>query len=343
MRLVHISDVHVYDPSSQALDRAREWGKIAIALAAIGGVFSAGAFKWTSEVKERHPVIFRAVQAMVIAGLSAYLIRKLIDQGHHRAYRSLRSEAARNTLFADLRTMSFDHLLVTGDIALTPSEAEFQHGAELLRPFWDRLTILPGNHDVPFIAGSSGDFHTTFADRLEPFPIVRDLGEGVALAGLDTTVGGLLQDPWALLSNARGRITQEQMVALKRRMPDAGIRLLAMHHHLRPTPAGSEGLVKRIYMGPVKGSDFVVRNMDRLGVDLVLHGHQHWNYHGPGYLCAGTSTLQPDGGTDAPTYNLYDFDGGELVEIRRREIRGERVVESRIPVRDVLPGRRRSR
>ena len=339
MRLVHISDVHVYDPSNQALKRAREWGKIAIALAAIGGVFGAGALKWTSGARERHPAMFRAIQAMVIAGLSAYLIRKLVDHGHHRAYRSLESERARNTLFAELQSMSFDHLLVTGDIALTPSEAEFQRAAELLGPFWDRLTIVPGNHDVPFIAGSSGDFHETFADRLEPFPIVRDLGEGVVLAGLDTTVRGLVQDPWALLSNARGRITSQQMVEIQRRMPDAGVRLLAMHHHLRPTPAGPKGLVDRIYMGPVKGSDYVVRNMGTLGVDLVLHGHQHWNYHGPGYLCAGTSTLRPDGGSDNPTFNIYDFDGGELVEIRRREIDGDDVVESRIPVGNVLPER----
>ncbi len=340
MRLVHISDVHVYDPSSRALTRVKEWSKVAIALAAIGGVFAAGKVRQFAGMRERYPWIFRGIQAMVVAGLSGYLIRRLIDHGHHRAYRSLASQEARRTLFADLESQSFDHLLVTGDVALTPTEAEFQRAAELFDPFWDRLHIVPGNHDVPFIAGSSGDFERTFAERLEPFPIIRDLGEGVVLAGLDTTVRGMLQDPWALLSNARGRITEEQLKALRAKMPAAGTRLLAMHHHLRPNPAGPGSLVQRIYMGPAKGAQWVRRNMRNLGVDLVLHGHQHWNYHGQGYLCAGTSTLQPDGGGEFPTYNIYEFDGGELVEIERREIEGGKVRRQTIPVGDVLPRRR---
>jgi 3',5'-cyclic AMP phosphodiesterase CpdA len=38
MRLVHISDVHVYDPDSRALQRARHWGKVAIAAGVFAGV-----------------------------------------------------------------------------------------------------------------------------------------------------------------------------------------------------------------------------------------------------------------------------------------------------------------
>ncbi len=337
MRLVHISDVHIFDPSSTALQKARKWGKLAIVGAALAGVLRSGSTSWGREFLESYPRLFRTVQGVIIAGLSAYLVRQLIDHGHHRAYRSLQSEPTRKVLFEDLQSMSFDHLLVTGDIALTPSQAEFEQARELFAPFWDRLHLVPGNHDVPFITGSSGDFQRTFEERLEPFPYVRDLGEGVALAGLDTTVRGVLQDPWAALSNARGRITHEQMIAIRRRMPDAGTRLLMMHHHLRPTPDGPGGLIKRIYMGPVQGSRYVLDNMARLGVDLVLHGHQHWNYFGRGYLCAGTSTLRPDGGSEYPSYNVYEFDGGQLVSITRREIRGEKIVGERLPVADVLP------
>ena len=338
MRLVHLSDIHVYDPSTKALQKAKEWGKIAIALAAVAGVMRAGSLDVAKDVRDQNPRLFRMLQGFVIAGLSGYLVRKLIDKGHHRAYRALNSEAARRVLEADLQSMSFDHMLVTGDVALTPSGAEFERAAEFLRPYWDRLNIVPGNHDVPFIEGSSGDFQATFDERLAPFPYVRDLGEGVALIGVDSTVRGMIQDPWAILSNARGRVSPKQLQGVRRRVPDAGIRLLAMHHHMVPTPEGPGGLVKRIYMGPAKGSDFV---RDHLwtpeGVDLVLHGHQHWNYFGPGFLCAGTSTLVPDGGGEHPTYNIYEFDSGKLVEIRRRTVEGERVTETRIPVEEVLP------
>jgi len=187
MRLVHISDVHIYDPSSTALQKARKWGKLAIVGAAMAGVLGSGSTSWGRQFLEQYPRVFRAVQGLVIAGLSAYLIRQLIDHGHYRAYRSLKSEPARRMLFEDLQGMSFEHLLVTGDIALTPSQAEFEQARELFDPFWDRLHLVPGNHDVPFITGSSGDFQRTFEERLAPFPYVRDLGEGVVLAGLDTT------------------------------------------------------------------------------------------------------------------------------------------------------------
>ncbi len=342
MKLVHLSDIHVYDPSTLALQRAKEWGKIAIAAAAIAGVMRAGSLVWAQETRARYPRLFSFAQALLVAGLSGYLVRKLVDKGHHRAYRALDSEPARRVLQADLQALDFDHMLVTGDVALTPSAAEFERVAEFLKPYWDRLHIVPGNHDVPFIEGSSGDFEDTFADRLAPFPYVRDLGEGVALVGVDSTVRGLLQDPWALVSNARGRISRRQLQAVRLQVPDAGTRLLAMHHHLVPSPGGRGGPVDRIFMGPVKGGDFVLRHLGRPeGVDIVLHGHQHWNYFGPGFLCAGTSTLTPDGGGEHPTYNIYEFDGGELVEIRRRTIEGEKVLEKRIPVEGVLPGKDR--
>ncbi len=341
MRLVHISDIHVYDPSSHALQKAREWGKIAIAAGFVAGVVRAGSIEMAREVREQHPTLFRVAQGLLMTGLSVYLIRKIIDQGHKLAFRSIQGEPARKILEAELQSMSFDHLLVTGDVALTPSSNEFERAAEMLRPYWDHLHIVPGNHDVPFIEGSSGDFYKTFADRLQPFPIMRDLGDGVVLAGLDTTVRGLLQDPWAILSNARGQIADKQMTQLRRHMPYAGTRLLAMHHHLSPTPQGPGGLVNRIFMGPVKGSDYILRNMHRIGVDLVLHGHQHWNYHGPGFLCAGTACLQPDGGSESPTFNIYEFDDGKLVEVRRREIRGEKIIETIIPLDEILPGKRR--
>jgi len=341
MKLVHLSDIHVYDPSTKALQKAKEWGKIAIAAACVAGVMRAGSLGMADEIRQRNPRLFLLAQGLMVAGLSTYLVRKLIDKGHHRAYRALDSQAARRVLEADLQSMSFDHMLVTGDVALTPSSNEFEGAAEFLRPYWDNLHIVPGNHDVPFIEGSSGDFYETFDDRLAAFPYVRDLGEGVALIGVDSTVRGMIQDPWALLSNARGRVSTKQLAGVRRRVPDAGTRLLAMHHHVRPTPEGPGGLVKRIYMGPVKGADFVLRNLGLpAGVDLVLHGHQHWNYHGPGFLCAGTSTLVPDGGGEHPTYNIYEFDGGKLVDIRRRTIVGEKVVETRIPVDEVVARRR---
>jgi 3',5'-cyclic AMP phosphodiesterase CpdA len=341
MRLVHVSDVHVYDPSGTAIERARRWGTFAIAAAALAGVLRADSTEWGGRVKARYPRLFRVARALAIAGISVYLVRKLVDHGHRRAYRAMRSEQARRALGRDLESMSFDHLLVTGDVALTPSIAEFEQAAEFFRPFWDRLHIVPGNHDVPFIDGATGDFHATFRERLEPFPYVRDLGEGVLLGGLDTTIRGMLQDPWALLSNARGRVTEPQLQAVRSRMPEAGVRVLAMHHHIEPNPSGRGGLVDRIYMGPVRGGDRVRRHMRDLGFDLVLHGHQHWNYFGPGYLCAGTSALLPDGGGEYPTYNVYDFESGDLVEARRREIRPTGVVETQIPVGSVLPRRHR--
>jgi 3',5'-cyclic AMP phosphodiesterase CpdA len=222
-----------------------------------------------------------------------------------------------------LREVGIDHLLVTGDLTLSGETREFERVADLLRPFAeeDKLTVVPGNHDVWSedavetarflrVVGPDGKGMRRAAPS---YPWVTPLGEDAVVVALDSARHG--DDPW----ETAGRLGTEQLRGareLVREHSRAGRAvLLAFHHHvvLPPERVPSDALLSRM---PLADADQVVRLVAELPVAAVLHGHRHTAFRvdlpgksGPTpILCAGSVSRVADEPVRRARAYVYDID-----------------------------------
>lgn len=228
----------------------------------------------------------------------------LANRGRH--YRTEIFEA----MIEDLNRQKVDHILVTGDVTNLALDEEFRFARELfdrLQYTPEQITVLPGNHDAYVAAGAEffqkhfAPFFTSDAEfgRSEPWPLLRRRGS-VVIVGLSTS----LQTPWF---TAYGVIGDEQLRSLDEILGsdalDDCFRLLAIHH----PPAGHKaesrirGLRDRQALGDV---------LERQGVELVLHGHEH--------LDLREELPGPTGPISVRGIPSATYDAGEASAARRR-------------------------
>jgi 3',5'-cyclic AMP phosphodiesterase CpdA len=175
-----------------------------------------------------------------------------------------------DALLADLQAQAPDQIAVTGDLVNLALPAEFQPARTWLESVGspDRVAIVPGNHDA-YVRITRHRFTETFHDYLRgdlsgvgrPFPFLRRRGP-LALIGVSSAV------PTPPLM-ATGRLGFSQLEALERILKDLAaaqaFRVLLIHHPLR-----SDSRVKRL-----TDSKPLLALLERHGVDLILHGHDH--------------------------------------------------------------------
>ncbi|MCU0734258.1 MAG: 3',5'-cyclic-AMP phosphodiesterase [Methylotetracoccus sp.] len=163
------------------------------------------------------------------------------------------SSVARAVLASGAR---YDLVLLTGDLAETPSEAAYRRLQEQLRLLEIPCYCLPGNHDqigamTRFLLG--GQIHMQPRIILGPWQIVC----------LDSTVEN---EPGGLLSETQIELVEEAIAG----QPEKYL-LIAVHHH--PIPCGSEWM-----------DTMMIRNAERLLTLLdgfaakargVVFGHIH--------------------------------------------------------------------
>ncbi|RYE89519.1 MAG: metallophosphoesterase, partial [Myxococcales bacterium] len=137
-------------------------------------------------------------------------------------------------LSRELRRLGVDHVAVTGDLTNLALEDEFAAARQLLDEDLgmpaDRVTVVPGNHDV-YTRGSMhkrrfahylapylrGDVAQASIDHAAgPFPFAR-LREGVAIVGLATAV----PSPPMF---AYGKLGDPQLAALRRLLHNPDLR-----------------------------------------------------------------------------------------------------------------------
>jgi 3',5'-cyclic AMP phosphodiesterase CpdA len=175
---------------------------------------------------------------------------------------------------ADIKMQNPDHIALTGDLVNISLPAEFRRAADWLAAFDrpDRITVVPGNHDVyvpmdwhaslglwgAYLAGDGAPP----AEGFEVFPTVRRRGP-VALVGLST---GVPKPP--LL--ATGTLGEAQIVQTEQRLTELGreglCRVVLIHH----PPLVTEPRFKRLTDAPAFQA--MIR---RAGCELILHGHNH--------------------------------------------------------------------
>jgi 3',5'-cyclic AMP phosphodiesterase CpdA len=176
-----------------------------------------------------------------------------------------------DTLVSDIKAQAPDHIAVTGDIVNLALESEFAPARAWLENVGtpDRVTVIPGNHDAYVRATEHrfaevlGDYFTSDGAPSDgaKFPSLRRRGP-VALIGVSSAV------PTPPLM-ATGWLGHDQLEALERMLAklstETTFRVLLIHHPLR-----SNARNKRL-----TDSFELLALLQRHGVELVLHGHDH--------------------------------------------------------------------
>ncbi|HEV7820335.1 MAG TPA: metallophosphoesterase, partial [Burkholderiales bacterium] len=218
-----------------------------------------------------------------------------------------------DTLVKDLRAQRPDHVAVTGDLVNIALPAEFAPARTWLQSVGapEHVTVIPGNHDA-YARATQHCFAEIWGDYLRgddagtadsvAFPFVRRRGP-LTLIGVSSAV------PTPPLM-ATGWLGQAQLDALGRHLSqlsaEQGFRVLLIHHPLR-----SDAWDKRL-----TDSQALLALLQRHGVELILHGHDHahstmW-FDGPrGSIPAigvPAASAIAHGRTPAAAYNLFSIE-----------------------------------
>jgi 3',5'-cyclic AMP phosphodiesterase CpdA len=211
----------------------------------------------------------------------------------------------------DLKTISSDHIAVTGDLVNFSLPVEYALARDWLRTLGEPRTVtaIPGNHDVyvrgvePCPAAFWNDYMTG-DDGLDRFPFVRRRGN-VALIALST---GLPTAP--LL--ATGRLGARQLERFAEALDQTrDLFRIVLIHHPPVTPP-------RLWLRRLVDAADLRRVLAVGGAELLLHGHDHrrsvvWldgpKEKIPAVGVPSASARASHGDEDAAGYNLFHIDG----------------------------------
>lgn len=171
-------------------------------------------------------------------------------------------------LVHDLQALAPALVIISGDLTQRARRTQFHAAKAYLERLPQPQLVVPGNHDIPLF-----DVARRFLrplNRYQEFihaeldPVYED--EELFVLGLNTARSFTWQS---------GRISEEQVAVLKRRLERAGSRtkLVVTHHPFIPPPHGTGiELVGRAALA--------IPIMAEGGVDLMLSGHLHQGYAG---------------------------------------------------------------
>jgi 3',5'-cyclic AMP phosphodiesterase CpdA len=177
-------------------------------------------------------------------------------------------------IVADIKAMKPDHIALTGDLVNVALPEEFRRAADWLAAFDspERVTVIPGNHDV-YVAlpwsESLGLWGAYMAGDSQPpaagfdvFPTLRRR-DGVALIGLST---GVPKPPlFATGDLGPAQIARaEQLLAETAR--EGLCRIVLIHH----PPLSDQPRFK--HLTDTAAFQAMIR---KVGCEAILHGHNH--------------------------------------------------------------------
>ncbi|APZ90813.1 metallophosphoesterase family protein [Fuerstiella marisgermanici] len=202
----------------------------------------------------------------------------------------------------------FDHVIITGDHTHDERPESYQAVRDILAPWSDRLSQIPGNHDDRAV------LRQVFSDRVarsdsDRINFQRTAGDWLLL-GLDTHVPG----------EVAGNIEERQIAWLTERLSASDQPSVALFLHHPPVEIGSEWM-DAIGLNGRELLQEVVKNDDR--IRLICCGHVHHEFQstiGNAAVFTTPSTgiqFDPAGATpnfaaDAPGYRVIEFDGADF-------------------------------
>src|SRR5687768_4461973 len=178
-----------------------------------------------------------------------------------------------------IQEQRFDVVAISGDLSQRARAGEFQRAAVFLRDAQkvSKTICVPGNHDVKWWKAPLGlgdreniydNYKAFISHDLEPVLF----SPGVVFAGINTSHGVTMRTlTWNLRDiSIIGDVTSEQFDAAEEKFAHADptdARVVVMHHN----PVKGE-LSQR---HGLKGTKKVLGRFAKMGVDLVLCGHDH--------------------------------------------------------------------
>ncbi|HET7553812.1 MAG TPA: metallophosphoesterase [Gemmatimonadaceae bacterium] len=218
----------------------------------------------------------------------------------------------------------FDVVVISGDLSQRARPGEFQRARAFIREAnkASRTIVVPGNHDVkwwraPLGVGSRATRYANYRKYISPElePVLRV--PGVTFVGLNTAHGVM---PYTLTWNVRdvgvvGALSRSQIECAREafdRSPESDLRAIVMHHNpMRGELSQRHGLVH---------TRRVLGAFARLGVDLVMCGHDHQEAihyvehtrRGTVISTAGTVSNRSRGGRPS-SINVIDLSPDEIV------------------------------
>lgn len=206
-------------------------------------------------------------------------------------------------------------LVVSGDLTYTGKYEEFELAKAFLEEICEglhinkeKVFIVPGNHDISwdlnrvnlvqrfdnyisFLVAFYGEeiFRLRYphiswdlkihSKRPEPCDIVNIFSDSklnITIAGLNSCVYETVQNHYGFIGGRQIRILEDMLE--KNSLLNEGIRIAVFHHHLHPFPEFIEqpkGTESWIDLSVVRDAGIVERQLQKLGFDIILHGHKH--------------------------------------------------------------------
>lgn len=228
-------------------------------------------------------------------------------------------------LISDAASLRVDHIAITGDLINLGLPAEYEAALDWLQDIGppDRITVVPGNHDVyTKLSGHPGMArwapYMGSEEQSLAFPFVRRVGP-LALVGLNSAVETA---PFV----AAGRLGAHQIEVagelLDRLAAERAIRVVLIHHPPLPGLAAPRRALA--------DAQHFARMLERSGAELVLYGHNHaerldWLAHAatqrggqiPVIGVPSASAGKTHKGEPLARYNVFTFfKGGSALRIR---------------------------
>jgi len=204
-------------------------------------------------------------------------------------------------------------LVVSGDLTYTAERNEFQQVHDFLTEVCSTLKIeksqvflVPGNHDVHWASAQidlsyrfdnylsfllnfygpelfrtrypkiTWDFHVN-SPRPRPGEILAFYRQsGLTVVGLNSCVYETSQDHYGFVGGRQMDIASDLIEEVGTTERD--LRIAVMHHHLHPFPEPmTRSSESQVWMdvSTIRDAGLVERRLERLGFDMVLHGHKH--------------------------------------------------------------------
>lgn len=271
--------------------------------------------------------------------------------------RHVHARGVADTLLADAAALRVDHIAITGDLINLGLPAEYEAALGWLHDLGSpqRITVVPGNHDVyTRLSGHPGiarwAAYMGSEEQSLAFPFIRRVGP-LALVGLNSAVETA---PFV----AAGRLGAHQIEVAGEMLDGLAeeglIRVVLIHHP--PLP----GLTSP--RRALADAQHFARMLQRVGAELVLYGHNHterldWLAHaahergGEIPVIGVSSASSGKAHKDEPLarYNVFTFfkGGGGVLRIRHTvrglETVGGPVVKLAESILDLGPGRQSRR
>ena len=229
----------------------------------------------------------------------------------HRKRNAIHRPEVLDAITRDLKTQSFDHIAVTGDLVNFSLPDEYARARGWLATLGNArdVTVVPGNHDV-YVRGAEampaefwGDYMRG-DDGFERFPYLRRRGD-VALIALST---GVPTGPFM----ATGRLGMTQLSHFAEMLDQTRdlFRIVLIHH---PPASPLRRYLRRLVDAPA-----LRRVLAEKGADLLLHGHDHrsslvWldgpnSERIPAVGVPSAASTAPHGDEGAAAYHLFNID-----------------------------------